>query len=162
MLHKVLPDLKLVIEFFRGQFNISDYLELKYREINDPEFNPDYNFIGDLRNSEIVANAEDIRKCVSFIKSRKQLVSNRRLVVITATPNQVVFSTLFQKYGYELPIHFEVVSTLHGALKWVGCSFEDYETVEKTLAELNNNSFEQIQKSKPSIRFEGRLPYNSH
>ena len=134
--YRILPEYRLVVEYFGGTFNMKDYLRLKKEQLNDKLFDPSFNIIGDLRDSEIIASNEDIQKSISFMFSFPKMLGNRRSAIITATPDQVVFSILFQKYGKDLPMHYEVVSTLDAAIKWVNCSPESITVIRNLLSEL--------------------------
>ena len=135
--YKILPNLRLIVESYFGTFNGDDYIELKKSQLRDERFNSLYNNIADIRNSELSISNDDIRKCVEFMKSEKGLAGKRRAAVLTGTPNQVVISTLFASYGIELPMQFEIVSTLGAAMEWAKVASSDYSIVEGILSGLN-------------------------
>jgi hypothetical protein len=136
--YRILPDLELIVESYYGIVSINDYIQLKTAQLIDNQFNPLFSNIADIRNTELSISNDDIIMCINFMKSANGLIGKRRAAVLTATPNQVAISILFARYGKELPVQYEVVSTLEAALKWVKKSPSDYTRVKSVMTEIIN------------------------
>ncbi|MBN1597507.1 MAG: hypothetical protein JW894_04395 [Bacteroidales bacterium] len=123
---------KLIIEFASGKIDLIDFIELKKSEISDPRYNPNYDFIVDIRNAdiEVLNNVEvEISKYVDFAKSTPNLLSNRKSALITNTPLQVVAMTLYKYFG-SLPMRLEIFTTYEAALNWLGRNDFKVDTTE--------------------------------
>lgn len=129
--YKILPELKLIIEVFSGFLGIPDAIELKEREANDPLFSPNYNFI-------VVANLVrtsfdtdvDFSHYIESLTRNKTMVAPRKSAILTHTPEQVVYSTLYKHAIQVLPINFKIVSTLNVALQWINLPITLEETIQ--------------------------------
>lgn len=123
--YKILPELKLIIEVFSGSLGILDAIELKEREVNDSLYNPGYNFI--VVANFVDANLDtdvDFSTYINTLTNSKKMVAPRKSAILTQTPQQVVFGTLYKHAIQILPIDFKIVSTLQAALKWINLPME--------------------------------------
>jgi len=67
----ILKDKNLVIEILRGIFNIADFINLKKAESEDPDFDPNFNSILDIRTVENAFSKEirnDLENFLGVIK----------------------------------------------------------------------------------------------
>jgi hypothetical protein len=62
----------------------------------DPLFLPSLNYFVHLKKVVFSTNLEDIDKYVNFLESNSKIYGNRRVALITDTPNQVVSTTMFK------------------------------------------------------------------
>lgn len=134
----IIPEKKLIIEYFSGKIELNDILDLKYRESLEKEYDPNYNIIDDSRDAEFLIREKEIEFYVNHLRSHKTFVGSRYASYLTETPNQVVIATLFDLLKKELPINIRIVSTLQAALNWVGVSVNDHSLIERHLENLRN------------------------
>jgi len=120
--YKILPELNLIIEYYCGKVNIDDIINHKKSEIEDIEYNPNYNFIGDLRDSELDVTQEDVFVYVSFLETNNKVSGQRKSAILTNTPNQVAFTSLFKHKSKKLPANNQIFSTLEAAMEWLNLS----------------------------------------
>jgi hypothetical protein len=142
--YKIIPELKLIIEVFAGKISIIDAIELKRREIEDKDYNLNYNFIVSINELETDDKFEyDFSRYIDTIKEDNRIRGIRKSAIITKTPNQVVAGTLYEFAARELPMNFRIVSTIKAALNWINLS-NDFES---TITE----NIELLIKTQPEI-----------
>jgi hypothetical protein len=138
----IIPEKKLIIEYFSGKIELKDILELKYRESLETEYNSNYNIIDDSRDAEFLLNENEISKYVNHIINNKLINGKRNAAYLTKTPNQVVIATLFDMLKKELPINVRIFSTVEVAMNWLELSEEDKRLIEFYLEKLRKRSRE--------------------
>lgn len=134
--YKILPELRLVIEFAQGDVFLEDSINLKKQQMKDENFDASYNFIVVANNANMNFNEEQIEAYVSFVKSQAALIENRKSAIITSTPDQVVVYTIYDIAVEMLPMNFQVVSTLETAMNWTNVPMEQLEFLKQTIKEL--------------------------
>ncbi|NOQ28341.1 MAG: hypothetical protein GQ564_23510 [Bacteroidales bacterium] len=137
---KIIPDKKLIIEYFSGKIELKDILELKRRESIEKEYNSNFNIIDDSRDAEFLLNQNEISTYVNHIINNKLINGKRNAAYLTKTPNQVVIATLFDMLKKELPINVKIFSTVEVAMNWLELSEEDKKLVEFYLEELRKHN----------------------
>lgn len=138
--YKIIPEKKLVIEYFHGALTWEDLInnkEILAREIN---YNPLFNIIDDVRDAFIVFEEEGLSKFINLINENNKLYGKRKTAILTDTPNQLVNSELLNLRRKEVPFNLKTVSTLHEALKWTEVLENDFPLIEMYLDELKNNA----------------------
>ena len=114
---------KLIVEIlFEVPGNmVEEYINLKKSEIDDPEYNRNFNFIVDLRRVNF-KHVESFSKIINSYLERARdiegLVGEHKTALITNTPDQVVVSTMYRATT-DLPITIEIFSTIKSALEWL-------------------------------------------
>ena len=97
--HSILPDFKLIIEYFAGPIDASCVLAEKERMINDPRFDNSYNILDDFREASMDYSLEGTKEIIEWIARYHN--SPRKSVHLTTSPDQVVATTLFDKLKSE-------------------------------------------------------------
>lgn len=64
-------------------------------------------------------NLKDIDKYVKFLDANSKVYGNRRVALITNTPNQVVSTTMFKMMQQNKSQSVEIFSTNESALEWL-------------------------------------------
>lgn len=128
----------LIIESYIGSFNVEELIEFKKKVGNDKIYNPNFNVIHDFRKAEFLFDIKEISKYISIISTNNKLLNNRKSVMITETPNQVVTSLGFDLLKNELPIHIKVCSTLGTCFNFIELPKNDWEFIESLINSLNN------------------------
>jgi len=132
--YAILPEAKLIVEVLSGNIFLDDYIGLKQREATDNQYDLNYNFIVDMRETSDVGYSGDIdifiEKYIASVK-KLQIVGERKSAFITSTPNQVMAFTIY-KLSSDLPITIEIFTTLASALSWLGAK-NDYKNIIESL-----------------------------
>ena len=128
----ILKDKNLVIEILRGIFDITDFINLKKTESEDPDFDPNFNSILDIRNIENAFSKEirnDLENYLGIIKTIQHVTKRRKTAVITYNPSQVAGISWYQLVD-DRGIDYKVFSTLKAAKEWQGISEIDLRNID--------------------------------
>lgn len=109
----------LIIEYYSGVFNADEFIEFKTLVGRDKDYNPNFNILHDFRETEFSVGINGILKYVTLISENAHYVGNRKSVMLTSTPNQVVVSLQFDMLKQNLPISVKVCSTFRTALAFL-------------------------------------------
>ena len=117
----IIKDENLVIEILSGCFDLSDYINLKQSQFKDPDYDPNFNLILDIRNIEDIVSQKIIKEYPERIKPIQHFTKRIKAAVITHTPSQVTGASLYKLFE-DKSIDFKIFSTLEYALNWIGIS----------------------------------------
>jgi len=120
VVYKILPEYRLILEIYFGPIQITDVFELKKIQIEDKDYNANFNFIVFVDRAEMLMTESDYEEYVDAIKTNTKIVGERKTALLTRTPHQVVSMYFYEKAGRNLPISYNIFSTLDSALLWVG------------------------------------------
>jgi len=85
------------------------------------EYNPDYSVLVDLRLALFTIEKNDIPGLLEIFSAMPGVKKNKKFAMLTATPQQVAFSTMFgQNIKNKYPFIIEIFSTHEAALNWLG------------------------------------------
>lgn len=117
--YHILKDLNLILEYHTGTLNLNSYIKFKQKLILNPEFLSNQNYFVDLKNVNFKISIEDIDSYVNFFKKNSNGVGKRKIALLTGTPNQVVFTTLYKSVLKNTNEIIEIFSTKEKALEWL-------------------------------------------
>ena len=122
---KILPELKLIIEYFAGPINLADVMHFKLRLVQHPQYDERHNILAVMVDTEIKEidpgmARQQITKYVDFVKFTPKVSGNRRSTLLVSTKNQVIIGSLYESWGKKLDMDFKTVGTLPAALNWLG------------------------------------------
>ncbi len=117
--YKIIPELKLIIEFIYGTLNYENGVAVKKMEIQDKDYNPGYNFLVDYTHCRISYTDADLLKYVRDLRDNPLIIGNRKSAMITKTPAHVVFNTLYTEALKEFPMKFKIFSSIPAAMDWI-------------------------------------------
>jgi hypothetical protein len=130
--YKIIPELKLIVEFATGKLDYEIAVELKRSLIGDQDYNENYNFITILHFCEINYTKAEIAKYKSFLTENNKVPGKRRSALLTNTPNNAAFSVIYRQELRNFPMRFEIFTTLKAALNWLQIPLKE----EKKINEL--------------------------
>jgi len=132
----------LVIVAQLGTLNLSSMMEFIKTLNSDPLFSPKFDQIVDLNETTFDLAFEDIHKYVQHLESNSIIHGLKKIALITNTPNQVVYSTLFKEAQEQLqPLQsVQIFSTLKSAYNFVEKENISFEEVSITLNQLKKSS----------------------
>ncbi len=85
------------------------------------DYNADFSDLVDLRQASFVLDTNDIPAILEIFSEMPGNKKNRKFALLTATPHQVAFSTMFrQNIKSRYPFIVEIFSTYEAALNWLG------------------------------------------
>jgi hypothetical protein len=115
----ILKDFNLLIECHSGNLDLKSYIDFVKRTTLDPLFSKNMNYFIDLCNVVVTASIDDIIIYNNFINDNFQCDKKRRVALLTSSPNQMVFATLFKNSNTQKLKEVEVFSTKESALNWI-------------------------------------------
>lgn len=134
----ILGDKSLIIESYKGDFNVNELIEFKIKQGKDKDYNSSFNRIHDFREANFNFGIDEISKYINMINENNKLIGNRKSVMITNTPNQVVTSFGFDIQKRELPIQVKVCSTLETSFNFIELPKNEWEFVESLINSIKN------------------------
>jgi len=117
--YKILKEHNLIVEYHSGIVDLISFINFKQKIALDPLFSPNLHFFVHLKNVSFNTNSEDIDKYVKFLETNYNVYGNRRVALITNTPNQVVSTTMFKMMQQNTSQSVEIFSTNESALQWL-------------------------------------------
>lgn len=136
----ILPEHKLIIEYFNGNITIQDIIDSKNKKNKLENFNPSFDHIIDLRNAEFDFSHEEIKKIAEFQNANREYIAKRKSAFITSKPEHVSMAMLFSISIKHLPIEFEIFTTVGAALNRLDIwelSVQEYESKVEDLKNLS-------------------------
>ena len=88
---------------------------------NNPQFNPNYSVLIDIRNARFNGDSKEFPQFFEIFNRMPGNRTNRKFALLTETPQQVAYSTMFSQFiKSNFPLLVEVFSTYDGAMNWLG------------------------------------------
>jgi hypothetical protein len=137
--YKIFQDLNLVVELHIGILDIPNYIAFKEKLEKNPEFKPNMNFLLDYKSVDFETSTSDLNKFADYIKSKSKILGNRKIAVITNTPNQVVSTTIYKSIIEGSNHPYEIFSTNENALNWLNINKNSFEKVINAIDQLKNS-----------------------
>lgn len=100
--------------------------------MQDEEYSPEMNYIINYQQVKMDFSdktQEKMEQYLEFSRSHQNPSFHTKIAVITSTPDQVVYSTLF-KQSDTSNVSYEIFSTMETALKWFGLTDDDIQMIE--------------------------------
>jgi len=77
---------------------------------------------------------------MEFFKGEQAVLSNRKSALLTSEPQQVVLSSLLKQLSIELPISFEIFSTLESSVAFIDDTFCNAKVITNELNKLKKRA----------------------
>ena len=138
--YRVLPDFKIIIEYFNGAITLNDIIENDKNIVIDKQYNLNYNSIIDFRNAQLMLSQDDISSYINFVITNSQIIGKRKVAFITRTPDHVALLTIYEMLSENLPMTYNIFSTIEASLKWIGVSISYIDLFEKYIEDLKNST----------------------
>lgn len=135
----ILKEHDLLIEYHSGNLDLDSYINFVTKTFNDPLFSLNMDYYIDLTNVIVTASIDDIKNYNDFTEDNFKCERKRRVALVTNTPNQMVFATLFKNSNTQKLKEIEVFSTKERALAWLNNNI-DKEEIFDILAHLQESS----------------------
>ena len=135
----ILKEHNLLIESHSGNLDLDSYINFVTKTSNNPLFCLNMNYYIDISKVIVTASIDDIKKYNDFIKDNFACERKRRVALVTNTPNQMVFATLFKNSNTLKLKEIEVFSTNIAAIDWLNSNLNKIEIID-ILASLSNTA----------------------
>ena len=115
----IIKEQRLIIQNHIGPFNGEDMKRVKLQIIEDQDFEPDFNFLVDLRDSEINMTSDELIEYENWLLSHPILGNIEKFALFTNTPQQFeVALDYISKAGIRVS-HYDIFRTLGDSLQWL-------------------------------------------
>lgn len=141
----ILKEQNLLVECHSGNLDLESYINFVTSTTLDPLFSANMNYFIDLSNVIVTASIDDIRKYNNFTEATFISERKRKVALVTNSPNQMVFATLFKNSNTQKLKEIEVFSTTTAAIHWLNSNLIKYEILDVLMA-LKNPIKYQLQK----------------
>lgn len=131
----ILKDFNLLIECHSGNLDLESYINFVKRTTLDPLFSKNLNYLIDLSDVVVTASIDDLEKYNDFTEENFKYERKRKVALVTKSPNQMVFATLFKNGNTQKLKEIEIFSTNERALDWLNSNLNKNEIFE-VLAKL--------------------------
>ncbi|HEY9168139.1 MAG TPA: hypothetical protein VIN72_01475 [Lutibacter sp.] len=125
--YKILKEYNLIVESHTGSLDLKSYIDFVERMKLDPLFSIDMNFYVDLSNVVVTASIDDVKIYNNFSESIFKSENKRKVALITDSPNQMVFATLFKNSNTQKSKVIEIFSTKESAIQWLNTNLNKEE-----------------------------------
>lgn len=142
----ILKEQNLLIECHSGSLDLESYINFVTSTTLDPLFSENMNYFIDLSNVVVTASIDDVRKYNNFTEATFISERKRKVALVTNSPNQMVFATLFKNSNTQKLKEIEVFSTTTAAIHWLNRSHIKYEILD-ILSDLKNPVENQLKKN---------------
>lgn len=134
--YRILPNYNLVIEYHYGVLTAKNYIDFKKKLLIDPHFKANLNHFINFKNVNFITAPSDISEFVAFMGNNIQQIGQRKVALITNTPNQVVSTTIYKLMQQNSNQQVEIFSINENALKWLTIPDHCLNEVLKNIASL--------------------------
>ena len=128
--YKILKEHNLIVEYHTGILDVASFINFKKNITLDSLFLPGLNYFVHLKKVTFCTNLEDINKYINFLEINTKAFGDRRVAIITDTPNQVVYTTMFKNLQQSKTQSIEIFSTNESALEWLNSNLNKNEILD--------------------------------
>ncbi|MBN1158281.1 MAG: hypothetical protein JXA61_02780 [Bacteroidales bacterium] len=149
----ILEESDIIIEVHKGILTLENIIRYRKKQMEDHKFSPDFHILMDMRNVIIAGKPVNVNDYVSFYLKNKDMMGKRRIAVLTSTPNQVFYTTLFEQHSEHLTQKTRTFSTEEAALQWLNVNITKPE-LNKILQDLRKevSAIEDLQQESDNVR----------
>ena len=136
--YKILKEHNLLIIKQKGILNLNSMMGFIKSLNSDSSFCPKLEHIVDLHDVVFDLTLEDINKYVNHLENNSKIYGHKRIALVTNTPNQVAYSTLFKLAQEQLqPLqNIQIFSTHEKAYNFLKLENLSYQQVSTIIKEL--------------------------
>ena len=117
--YEVLKEHSLIIEFHSGILELNSYIDFKTNLTLHPDYSSNLNLFVHLKNVTFEGGEKDLKTYINFFEKDHRTLGEKQVALITNTPNQVVYSTLYRMMQKNDLQTIEIFSTNKSAMKWL-------------------------------------------
>lgn len=133
----IIIDKSLIIEYYKGNFNIDELISIKKIIHQDAYYNPNFNVIQNISDAIFQFQLNEINKLVD-LSFKVPNIQNRRSCMLTSTPNQVAMALGYDMLKKDLPVMIHVCSTYEVAFQFIGIVKNDRPLIKQYFNELKS------------------------
>ena len=135
----IIKSLKLIVQFHQNNLSYEGLKKLKLSIINDPEYDPCFNFLLDLRLADTKMTPQELNNYGNWVEA-VLYDKPKQMALLTSNPHQVSRAFIFKLNENFKNLSYEVFSTMEGALNHVGVDVSNAQFVENEIDKLKVKS----------------------
>ncbi len=134
--YQILKESNLIIKSYQGTISLSEMYDYVESTSRAADFSAKFNVINDIRDASFILDKVVLLELIQKFKKNKLVYGQRKIVFITSTPNQVVFSTMLNMFKDESNINISVVSTLSAAMNRLNIPISEFSHLDNILHKM--------------------------
>lgn len=131
----IIKPLKLILQFHQNDLTFDGLKNLKLSILNDKSYDPNFNFIIDLRLTNVKMSLNELKLYGDWVQETLN-DSNKNMSILTETPNQVSNAIMFKLNDNIKNLHYEVFCSMEAALNHVDVDLSNLKFVEDEIRKL--------------------------
>ncbi len=131
----ILNKLKLIIQFHQNDLTFNDIKKLKQSIIVDLNYDPSFNYIIDLRLTTVKMSLNELQLYGNWVQDTLN-TNHKNLALLTSNPYQVSNALLFKLNDNIKSLHYDVYSTMEGALGHVNVDLSNLDYIENEISKM--------------------------
>lgn len=137
--YKILVNEKLILQYFHGTLNLEISKTASSIIYSDKNYDNSFNTIVDFRDTTLNYSEEEIESFIGFLEKQKAVNTKRNTVLLTNTPNQVLFLTMFKLFSKNSIVNYEIFSTLKAGIIWLRIGLDKLPLIKSELSNLKKS-----------------------
>jgi len=134
--YKVLKEQKLIIAFHKNIVTIKELKLVRALIMNDKDVDPSFKILIDLRSAKFDITIEEMSNYGKWLSKNTELKQSSPKIILTNTPNQVVYSTIFSRTMGINEFGYSVYSSLYDSLVFLQIDKKDFKIVKEQLERI--------------------------
>lgn len=118
--YKVYPVKRFILQRLLGVVNMANLLKTKLEQDQDPDFDPDFSLLTDVREADVQFTPAEIQAYIQYLQAEFKDSTGRKIALVTSSPMAVAVGTLIQSNTAEISDELQLFSTIPAALIWLG------------------------------------------
>lgn len=110
---------KVIVETWSETITIEEFKQTKEKEFSDPDFNPNFQILSDLRRNNQKIDETIIIGIAEFLRLHPEKINNRKSAIIANNPQTVAGSIIFNTNIEDLTLNTRIFTTIEAALEWL-------------------------------------------
>lgn len=140
--YKILKDQSLIIESHSGVMYLQNLKNFTDIQLKDPDYNPNYNVLIDVRDVDVKFNVNEINDYISYVKTHENIYGDRKEAILTDTSRQVAMASLYAGMQHLLRARIMVFSTIRSIIEWLAITHLDENEITTILDQFKNERFQ--------------------
>ncbi len=117
--YQVIGEKQVIVICFEGDITPENVISFIRELVENPEYDPEYKSIVDLRNCNLVYDIEGMKRTLEYMATASGFAAKRKTAYITSRSGHVVPPMLMNTGVYDVPMDIKVLSTVETALSWL-------------------------------------------
>jgi len=137
-IYSIIKEIGLVIQLHRFEITIEYLKNIKQKILKDPDFEPHYTFLIDIRDTYGTVSVEETTEYGKFVTQTMETGNQVRLALLTNNPEHVAKGSIFRWMTAKSNLEYGIFTTVEGGLNWLNVSNKDFTIAFNELEKLRS------------------------